>query len=393
VTTTELRGFEFDPFEPKTIEDPFPSYRVLRDDLPVYRNESRDFWAISRAEDVYNLMRDWAVCSSRKGMDLDETGLAFGPGNFLNLDPPDHDTLRKMVRDSFSARKINALEPFVRSAVTELLDRVIDNGGADLTRDLASPLPLTLVSQILGVPTSDQERAGALIHTVLHREAGSSEIPLESWSALTELAGYFESLAADRRRQPEEDALTAIVQGDFNGQPISPEMILGITLTLYAAGSETVSNFVSNALTLLGRYPDARAELFADIAAVPTALEELLRFESPVQNLVRTTMQPISLHGIDIPEDARLLLLLGAANRDERKFEDADHLNLRRSPKRHIAFGEGIHFCLGAPLARLQARVVLEEVAQRIPEYVISGPITRVAKVNARGVESLPVTF
>jgi cytochrome P450 len=386
-------SFEFDPFDPATIADPFPSYRILRDELPVYCNDVRDFWAVSRADDVYELIRDWERCSSSEGMDLDETGMIFGRGNFLNLDPPDHNTLRKAVRGSFSARRIADLEPVVRERVGHLLDQIGEQGHADFTSDLAAPLPLSMVSEILGLPESDQAHAGGLIHKVLHRLPGDPDIPAEARAAVVELGTYFEELAADRRRRPREDALSEIVHADFEGRPMEQDMVLGISLTLYAAGSETVSNFVSNALAMLAADPALRADLFGEIEGIPTAIEELLRFEGPIQNLMRTTMSPIGLHDREIPAGARLLLLLGAANRDERKYDNAEGLDLRRPPKRHIAFGEGIHFCLGAPLARLQARILFEELAGRLPDFEIAGPVVRVAKVNSRGVEHLPVAF
>jgi hypothetical protein len=386
-------AFEFDPFELTTIEDPFPFYRELRDRFPVYRNEKRDFWAISRAEDVYDLIRDWEACSSSRGMDLDETGLIFGRGNFLNMDPPDHNALRKVVRGSFSARRIAQLEPVVRRNVNRLVDRFIDEGQADFARDLAGPLPLSMVSEILGIPEPDQDAMGKLIREVLHRRAGEPAIPPAALAARTELSDYFEELAAERRRRPAEDCFTEIVQAEFDGRPMRQDMVLGISLTLFAAGSETVSNFLSNSLAILARRPSARAEMFRDPSEIQVAIEELLRFESPVQNLVRTTTRSLVVHDQEIPAEARLLLLLGSANRDERKYEDADRLELKRPPKRHIAFGEGIHFCLGAPLARLQARILFEELARRIPEFEITGPTVCVAKVNSRGLESLPVTF
>jgi cytochrome P450 len=392
---TVVREFEFDPFDPETIEDPFPKYRVLRDELPVYYNRRRDIWAISRADDVHSLMRNWETCSSSKGMDLDDTGLMFGPGNFLNMDPPDHDTLRKLVRPSFTARRIKELEPVARRKVTLLIDRFAGEGHADFARDLSSQLPVAMISELLGVPRSDQDSAGALVHTIMRRRAGDAEIPPESRAANTELADYFEHLAAERRQRPAEDLLTDIVHAEFDGQRMPAEMVLGLSLLLYGAGSETVSNFTSNALVVLARHPEARAELFAEPAGIPVAIEELLRFESPVQNLARSTKKAITLHDQEIPADSRLALLLGSANRDEREWgPQADKLDLKRPLKRrHVAFGEGIHFCLGAPLARLQGRIVLEEIAQRLPKYEINGTVKRVMKVNSRGFESLPVTF
>lgn len=385
--------FKFDPYAPETIEDPFPAYRVLRDEFPLYRNDERDFWAVSRAEDVYNVQRDWETFSSTKGMDLDATGTIFGPGNFLNLDPPAHDSMRKLVRGDFSARRIASLEPEVRDKTTELLDSFRERGSADLVSELAAPLPLWMVSHILGIPRGDRPHVGDLIHTVLHREAGVSEIPEAAHAAHSDLRHYFAQLVEERRAAPKDDALSSIAHAELDDEPLSDEMVLGLCLLLFAAGSETVSNFISNALVVLDRHPTARAEMFASPEDLPVAVEELLRFESPVQNLVRHTTRPVELHGAEVPADARILLLTGSANRDERKFGDPDRLDLKRPPKRHLAFGEGVHFCLGAPLARLQGRVVFEELGARLPVYEISGPVKRVGKVNSRGVESLPVVF
>jgi cytochrome P450 len=388
------RQFEFDPFDAATIADPYPSYRILRDSFPVYHNPRRDLWAIARAEDVNALMRDWQRCTSSLGMDLDGTGMMYPEGNFLNYDPPDHDVLRKVVREPFAARRILSLEPMIRRTVTELIDGFIDAGHADIARELTKPLPFTTVSAILGVPESDTPATVALIEAMLHREPGQQEPPPAAFAATAQLAQYVAALAAARRAAPQDDAMTQIAHGEVDGRPLTDQEILGLTITCYVAGSEPVSNFITTSLDVLARHPDARAELFADFDALaPTAIEELLRFESPLQNMARTTTQPIELHDTEIPQGARLALLLGSANRDDRRWEDADRLDLRRPAKRHIAFGEGVHYCLGAPLARLQGRIALQEIARRLPEYAITGPVVRLGKVNSRGMESLPIAF
>jgi cytochrome P450 len=390
------RQFAFDPFDAATIADPYPSYRTLRDAFPVYHNPQRDLWAISRAEDVNALMRDWERCTSSLGMDLDGTGMMYPEGNFLNYDPPDHDVLRKVVREPFAARRILALEPMVRATVTELIDAFIDTGRADVARELTKPLPFRTVSAILGVPETDTPRTVELIDTMLHREPGQQEPPPAAFAATTELSQYVAWLAQQRRDTPREDAMTQVARGEVDGRPLTDAEILGLTITCYVAGSEPVSNFITTSLDVLARHPDARAELFAGAASadIPaTAIEELLRFESPLQNMARTTTVPIELHGTEIPAGARLALLLGSANRDERRWDDADALDLHRPARRHIAFGEGVHYCLGAPLARLQGRVALEEIARRLPEYEITGPVVRLGKVNSRGMESLPIAF
>ena len=390
------RHFAFDPFDAATIADPYPSYRTLRDAFPVYHNPHRDLWAISRAEDVNALMRDWERCTSSLGMDLDGTGMMYPQGNFLNYDPPTHDVLRKVVREPFAARRVLALEPMVRATVTELIDGFIDAGHADIARELTKPLPFRTVSAILGVPAADTPRTVALIDTMLHREPGHEEPPPAAFAATAELSQYVAWLARERRDAPREDAMTQIAHGELDGRPLTDTAILGLTITCYVAGSEPVSNFITTSLDVLARHPDARAELFAAAASaeIPaTAIEELLRFESPLQNMARTTTVPIALHGTEIPAGARLALLLGSANRDPRRWEDADVLDLHRPARRHIAFGEGVHYCLGAPLARLQGRVALEEIARRLPGYAITGPVVRLGKVNSRGMESLPIAF
>ena len=387
-------AFAFDPFDAATIADPYPSYQILRDAFPVYHNPDRDLWAISRAQDVSTLMRDWQRCTSSLGMDLDGTGMMYPTGNFLNYDPPEHDVLRKVVRDAFSARRISALEPMIRETVTGLIDRFIDDGQVDIARELTAPLPFTTVSRILGVPESDHDHTVALIRAMLHREPGDEAPPPDAIAATAELSQYIEHLAQRRRAEPREDGMTDIVTGEINGRPLTAAEVLGVSITCYVAGSEPVSNFATTALDVLARHPEARAELFGDLEPMlPGAIEELLRFESPLQNMARTTTEPIELHGVEIPAGARLAMLLGSANRDERRWENADRLDLHRPPKRHIAFGEGVHFCIGAPLARLQGRIVLEEIARRMPEYEVTGPVVRLGKVNSRGMESMPISF
>ena len=389
-----LKDFEFDPFDARTIENPYPSYRILRDDIPVYHNPRRDIWAISRADDVYTLMRDWKRCTSSLGMDLDGTGMMYPDGNFLNYDPPEHDVLRKVVRGSFSARRITALEPLIRQTVIELIAAFVDRGEADIARELTAPLPFVIVSEILGIPRADHARTVELIRGILDREPGHEEPPPEAIEATAELSEYVAHLSQRRRSDPREDAISEIVTAEIDGRPLSPQEVLGITITCYVAGSEPVSSFASNGLNVLADHPTGREDLFTHLDEVlPTAVEELLRFESPLQNMARTTTEPITLYDTEIPRGARIALLLGSANRDERRYEDADRLDLRRPPKRHIAFGEGIHFCIGAPLARLQGRVILEEVAARLPDYEVVGPLKRLGKVNSRGMESMPIAF
>jgi cytochrome P450 len=377
-------------FDPLAQAEPYAAYRELRDRSPVYRNEERDFWALSRFDDVQRAAREWRQLSSAKGVNLDDTLSLTGAGNFIAADPPDHDRLRRVVRDRFTPGAVAATEPAIRADVQRTLAAAVRDGGCDAAAAFAWSLPVRTISRLLGLPVEDEPMLGAALRSVIRRDRDATELPTAARGAGESLRAYFLAHVDERRGGLREDLLSDVLAAEARGE-LEPAEIPGLCILLYVAGTETVADFVGNALVALAERPDQRALLAADPALAPRAVEELLRFESPVQYQVRTAMAALELHGADIPAGSRVALLWAAANRDERRWERPDELDLTREPKRNLAFGEGIHHCLGAPLARLQGRIVLEETLRVMPRYRLDGEVERVATHNTRGIARLPI--
>jgi cytochrome P450 len=377
-------------FDPLVQEEPYAAYRELRASAPVYRNEARGFWALSRFEDVQRAAREWTGFSSADGVNLDDTLSLTGAGNFIASDPPDHDRLRRVVRGRFTPSGVAAMEAAIRDDVRGVLAVAVRAGGFDAADALAWAIPVRTVSRLLGLPVEDEPTLRGWLRAVIHRDAESDRLPESARAAAGELRAYLIAHLAQRRAAPGDDLLSDIVAGQARGELDEAELP-GLCILLYVAGTETVADFIGNALVALAEHPDQRDLLAAEPDRGGVAVEELLRYESPVQYQVRTATIVNELHGQTIGAGDRVALLWGAANRDERRWDRPDELDVTRSPKRNLAFGEGIHHCLGAPLARLQGRVVLEEVLEAMPQYRLDGPVERIATHNTRGVARLPV--
>jgi cytochrome P450 len=278
----------------------------------------------------------------------------------------------------------------VRDHVGALTSRFQKRGEADFATDLARPLPLRMICALLGFPERDDEDLGRWFDAMVRRTPGTTEVPPEAGSAAEAMQNYLDEAAVTRSRQPGEDVFSALVAAERSGT-ITEQERTGICVLLFLAGISTAAGLISTGLHLLGMHEDQRAELVRDPSGIPAAVEELTRYVSPVQALARRTTRQVTRHGVVIPEGQRTLLVYGAANRDPRRFEDPDALDVARQPSRHLGFGEGIHFCLGAPLARLQMRVVLESRLPRIPEYEPAGPVKWMTTPGDRGLDSLPV--
>ena len=376
------------------VDDPYPTYRRLRDEAPLYRDEERGIWALSRFDDVQSSARDWPTFSSGEGNDHDDGHRLFEPaGDISGIDPPDHTRLRKALRAAFRPSEIRArFEPAVRLKARTLIDRFADLGRADLAQDLARPLPGAMVCTWLGFPEEDHPQLLDWFGHLLDRVPGQHALPASALDARDRMRAYVEAAAAERRVAPRADLLTVLVQAQADGT-ISGDELLGCSLLLFMAGITTTSGLISNSLYHLDRFPDQRELMRLEPERIPAAIEELLRFEAPIQTLIRVTTREVESYGKVIPRGVHVSLIWASANRDERRWSDPDRLDITRAPERHVAFGEGIHHCIGAPLARLEARIAFEELFARIPTYAVTGPIRRVTTPTDRALESLPVEF
>jgi cytochrome P450 len=382
----------YDPFSAAAHEDPYPIYRQLRDEAPLYHNPERGFWAVSRYADVAEVSRDWERFTVTRGVDIDNAGDVLGPGFFLAQDPPVHGKMRDVVKHAFGTRTIRELtEQPIRQETEALVHEIASRGAADLALELAWTLPARAMAVLLGYPMEDAIILRDLELAFLTRETGSAAPPAVSDEAGLALMEYFQREVEARRSKPRDDLLTAMARAEIDGEPIG-DAAEGMALLVFVGGFENVACMLTNALYWLARHPEQRAWLAANPDGIPAALEEVLRFDSPQQNFKRTTTRDVELHGEAIPAGQPVFLLYGAANRDERTFEEPDRFDIRRKGGRHLSFGDGIHFCLGAAMARLEGQIVLETVLRELPEYALDGEPELVPSHAVRGFVRLPVT-
>jgi cytochrome P450 len=379
------------------VEDPYPTFRRLRDEAPLYHDAELDLWAFSRFEDVQAAAKDWETYSSSvggRGNDIDDTFELFLPaGDLAGVDPPLHTRLRGALRFAFSPSALKAkFEPIVRRKVVDLIDQFVDEGKADFARDLARPLPGSTMFSWFGFPEADHPQLLAWFGEMLERDPGVQALPARAVAGRDQMRAYMQAAAAERRAAPRDDLMGFLVAAETAGQ-ITADEVLGSSMLLFVAGITTTSGLISNSLLHLDRFPTERERIRLDPTILPAAIEELLRFDAPIQTLARTATRDVEAHEGVIPAGSRVALIWASANRDERHWADPDRLDVTRKPERHVAFGDGIHHCLGAPLARLEAKVLFEELFPRIPEYAVTGPIVRLKTPTDRGLESLPVEF
>ncbi len=381
----------FNPYSYEFHNDPFPVYRELRDEAPAYHDEQFGFFALSRYDDVVRALHDPDTYCSRFGITL-EAGNTLPM--MLTTDPPDHTALRRLVSRAFTPRRVADLEPAIRTLSMGYLDELRDREATDLIVDYAAPLPMDVISRLLGVPDGDQEQLRKWSDALLHRDEGEMDVTPAGIDAAYQLYKYFSAFVADRRRNPGADDLAAaLVAAESEGEHLADDQVVGFLFLLIIAGNETTTKLLGNCLLALQRFPTERAKVIADRIRIPDAIEEILRFEGSTQVMARTLTRDVELHGTTMTEGEKVLLLLGSANRDERIWDRADEYDIDRSwPTHHLAFGHGIHVCLGAALARLEMRVSLEELFSRHPRYEIDeGALERMHSGNVRGYARMPI--
>lgn len=382
-------NFTYDPLDFVALQDPFPTYRVLREHFPVYHNPDRQIWALSRFADVRDASRDWERLSNSPSVDLDEMPGVFGPGFFIDLDPPRHGELRNVVRRLFAPKAILALEDAMRANADALIDEFIGRTLVDLATEFAWRMPVAVISIILGFPQADRDRLVALAQRLARRISGDPAPPEDTIVAAAEAYDYFHSLLDLRRKDPRSDVLSQLAVASKGGI-IEEREVTGMCYLLFTAGIETTASLLSNALHSLAQRPTDAEFLRRNPDVMSRAIEEFLRLESPVQYLARTANQDIRLHGTLIPKGSRVVLIHGSANRDPARFANPDQLDFHRNQRRTMTFGEGIHFCLGAPLARPEARIALQRFLARVDAFSLKGPAERTPTANAFGYWRLP---
>lgn len=390
-------GVYYDPYDFDIDVDPYPVWRRMRDEAPLYYNDRYDFYAVSRFADVEHCLLNWQVYRSGKGsvLDLIKLDVPIAPGNILMEDPPAHDLHRGLVSRVFTPRRMTAIEPQVRAYCEESLDRLMGADGFDFVTDLGAYMPMRTIGMLLGIPEDHQEGLRQMMDQRMELEGGG-EAPLELEMSI--LAGQpFAEYVEWRQDHPSEDLMTDLLNIEFEddtGQvrKLRRDEVLGYIGLIASAGNETTTRLISWTGKLLAEHPEQRAMLVADPSLIPGAVEEILRYEAPSPVQARYVAQDVEWHGQHVPEGSVMVVLNGSANRDVRKFPDGDSFDIRRRFDHHLTFGRGLHFCLGAALARMQGRITIEEVLKRFPIWEIDWEHAVQAHTSTvRGWRRLPV--
>ena len=384
----------YDPYDFDIDANPYPVWKRLRDEQPLYYNERYDFFALSRFHDVEEASKDWRTFSSGKGtlLELIKGDWTPPPGLFIFEDPPMHDVHRGLLSRAFTPRKMSALEPQVRAYCAATLDPLVGAGQFDFVKDLGLELPMRVIGMLLGIPEEDQVAHRDRIDAGLHLQSGDMAAPVrqpdfEHWAEYVDW----------RVQHPSDDVITDLLRAEFEDETgtrrtLTRDEILAYIGLLASAGNETTAKLIGWTGKLLGEHPDQRKALVEERALIPNAIEEVLRFESPSPIQARYVTADVEKHGQVVPKGGVLILLNGSGNRDDRKFENGDEFDIYRKIDHHLAFGFGLHFCVGAALARLEGRIALDEVLTRFPNWEVDLDSAVAARTSTvRGWDSLPV--
>ncbi len=398
MTTTDSDIY-YDPYDFEIDTDPYPIWRRLREERPLYYNDRYDFYALSRFDDVERGLIEWKTYSSAKGtlLEIIKSGMEIPAGSIIFEDPPGHNMHRSLLSRVFTPRKMNAIEPKIREFCARSLDPVVGTGGFDFIADLGAQMPMRVIGMLLGIPEQDQQALKDVIDDGLRLSEGT--MPDTAAYQMSGQTSSFEEYIDWRADHPSDDLMTELLQAEFEDETGTTRRLtraetLNVVNLLAAAGNETTTRLIGWTGKVLGEHPDERRKLVEDRSLVPNAIEELLRFEPPSPTQARYVMHDVEHHGQVVPEGSVVLLLNGSGNRDDAKFPDGDRFDVTRKIDHHLAFGYGLHFCLGAALARLEGRVALDEVLQRFPDWEVDRDNAEQARTSTvRGWERLPVVF
>jgi len=388
----------WDPYDAAFAKDPYPIYRRLREEAPLYHNEKYDFYAVSRFEDCERGLPDWKSLPSGRGniLELIKSDFEIPPGTLIFEDPPTHDIRRRMLSRIFTPRRIGMLEPQVRRFCTNALDQVVGADRFDLMDALGAEMPMRVIGMLLGIPEADQAAIRDTTDEVLRTEDGG-QMDFKEGSVLSNEA--FGEYIDWRMKNPSDDLMTELLNVEFEDEAgvtrtLTRDEILTYITVVAGAGNETTGRLVGWMGSLLAQHPDQRRDLVADPSLIPGAVEEVLRFEPAGHSIARYVTEDLEFHGTTVPAGSALLLLVASANRDDRRYPEGDGFDIRRTMSQHLTFGLGGHYCLGAALARLEGRIAMEEILRRFPEWDVDWDGAKLAQTSTvRGWETLPLVL
>jgi cytochrome P450 len=391
-----MPDMSYNPYDSIRALDPLPTYRWLRDEQPLYYNEEYDFYAVSRYEDCERGLVDAKRYISGRGgvLELIKAGIEMPPGTLIFEDPPAHTAHRSLLSRVFTPRRVSALEPDIREFCARSLDPLADATEFDLIADFGAQMPMRVVGMLFGIPEADQAAIREGVDTTLRTEAGQ---PMQVSDEPSFGGDLFAEYIDWRVEHPSDDLMTELLHTEFEDETgttrtLTRDEALLYTTVVAGAGNETTTRLIGWAGKILAENPDQRRELVADPALIPNAVEELVRYEPPGPQIGRYLPADVEVHGQTVPAGSAMLFVVGAANHDDRRFEDPDRFDIHRELRQHLGFGYGIHFCLGAALARLEGRIALEELLARFPEWEVDLDRARIASTSTvRGFETLPV--
>ncbi len=399
---------DFNPFDPRLRSNPYEVYRELREEAPVFWSPMMQVWVLTRYDDILDALKDHRRYSSERTravnplvQQLESYRMSSGPlgttPTMLSIDPPDHTRMRSLVNKAFTPRQVERVRPHMQEIAEEMLGALPEPGRMDVVADFAVPFPIIVIAEMLGIPAGDRTQFKSWSTDIAATLGGPFQPPevLErSVTASNELADYFRSQIALRRAEPRDDLLSALCAVEEQGELLSEDELIATCILLLIAGNETTTNLIGSGMYTLLENPDERRKLQADPSLMPSGIEEMLRYEPPAQMTSRIATESFELRGQRFEPGQVVLAALAAANRDPEVFPDPDRFDVTRQPNRHLAFGQGIHYCLGAPLAVVEARIAFESLLRRMPEpeAAFEAPDWGQSFV-LRGLKSLPVTY